>query len=194
MMGIAGEIVLPREAKPQPHPEIHKGGDCGACALGGALGMEVAEVYRRFDSEGLTHAGEMARCIRCASSYELADRIIQDSAEWPDALPWCKSFGRPAVLEYLAWFNYVRMAIDAGYYGLAQVNYDGSKIIGEYETNHWVLIRGARTDGAVTGKVMTGEVLVSCSAGRLNGWHEAREFLKHRGGYDLLFVRPNLTR
>src|SRR4051812_10886851 len=191
MMGMAGEIVLLREAKPQPHPEIHVGGDCGACALGGALGMEVQEVYKRFDSTGITHGGEMARCLRCASSYELADRIITASAEWPDEGPWRKSFGRPAELEYLAWFNYVRMAIDAGYYGIACVNYDGSQAIGEFETNHWVLIRGARTEGAVNGKVMTGEVLVSCSAGRLNGWHEAKQFLKHKGGYDLLFVRPN---
>lgn len=189
VIGAAGEVVLPRRSVLQPHPEIHKGGDCGACALAGALGISAAEVYARFDSQGITNKHEMARCLRCASSAGLADRVIDTHAEWP-AGHWASSFGHHAVLEYLSWFTHVRMAIDAGYYGVAMVNYDGARVIDEFETNHWVLICGARTEGAVSGKTITGEVLLSCSAGRLNGWFEARDVLKRLGAYDVLFVRP----
>jgi len=185
MIGAAGEIVLPRRAKHQPSPEVHKGGDCGACSLGGALGIEVSDCYSRFDSEGITHIGEMARCIRCAASCGLADRIIEEPAEWPSC-QYFRAFGSPAVNESLAWFNYVRMAIDSGYYGLAEVDFNAN---GGPETNHWILIAGARTDGAVTGKLLTGEVLTSCSV-RGEKWVEAREFLSKMGGYNALFVRP----
>lgn len=149
--------------------------------------MEAAAVYEAFSSKGITSHGEMARCIRCAAIYGKADRMIDTHAEWSSQQPF-RQFGSPSVLEYVPWFNYVRMAVDAGYYGLAEVDYDGS--VPQYETNHWVLICGARTGGVVTGEIIGGEILVSCSAGRLNGWHDAREFLKSRGGYDLLFVRP----
>jgi hypothetical protein len=185
-MGAAGELVLPRRAKQQPSPMIVSGGDCGACALGGAINLDVPELYERFGSKGLTNRHEMARCLRCASSYGLADRIIDEPAEWP-SYRYMHSFGSPAVHEALCWFNYVRMAIDAGYYGVAMVDWDAN---GGPETNHWVLISGARTKGSVNGEVMTGDVLVSCSV-RGERWVEAREMLRTMGGYDALFVRPS---
>lgn len=185
MIGEAGEIVLPRRSRPQPHPELRKGGDCGGCALGGALGLEVAEVYKAFDTEGITNGHEMARCLRCAAMYGHADRILDVHAEW-DYRTGCDAFGHPAYFQYLPWFNYIRMAIDAGYYGVAMVNYEGT---GEPETNHWILVCGARTEGTVSGKTITGEVLVSCSV-RGEKWYEARHFLKQMGGYDTLLVRP----
>jgi hypothetical protein len=185
VIGAAGELVLRRRARTQPAPEITKGGDCGACALGGALGLEVADVYARFGSKGITNRGEMARCLRCASSHGLADRVIDTPAEWPSNR-WMASFGWPAVHEYLCWFNQVRMAIDAGYYGLAMVDFDAK---GGPDTNHWVLVCGARTKGAISGETLTGDVLISCSP-RGARWVETREFLRTMGGYDVLFVRP----
>lgn len=190
MIGVAGETVLPRRVVPQPVPDLHPGGDCGACVLGGALGLGAAEVYSRLESKGITHKGEMQRLLRVAVWRGLADRMIETSAEFRgDSRHW-PAFGAPAFMESLAWFNYVRMAIDAGYYGLAMVDF---KRGGGPDTDHWVLICGARTEGAVSGKTITGEVLVSCSARSTAGrdeWVEARDFLRNRGGYDVLFVRP----
>jgi hypothetical protein len=111
--------------------------------------------------------------------------MIDVAAEWPEAR-YFHSFGSPAMQESIPWFNQVRMAIDAGYYGLAMVDFDGK---GGPETNHWVLICGARTDGAVLNKAITGQVLVSCSV-QGDNWYEARDFLTRKGGYDVLFVRP----
>lgn len=157
--------------------------------FGGALDLDVPQVYSCFASKGITNHGEMARCIRCASSYGHADRVIDEPAEWPGRR-YLRSFGFPAHHESLAWFQHVRMAIDAGYYGLAMVDFDAA--CGP-ETNHWVLLAGARTDTAKSGGVLTGEVFVSCSV-RGGYWIEARQFLKTMGGYDALFVRPRTSR
>jgi hypothetical protein len=185
MMGAPGELVLDRRALRQPQPEIHKGGDCGACSLGGALGIAVQEVYRLFTSDGITQTGEMARCLRCAAIEKLADRIIDEHAEWPYAR-YFRSFGHPSRFESLQWFNYVRMAVDAGYYGLAKIDFARN---GGPDTNHWVLICGARTLGIETDKTLTGDVLLSCSVTG-ESWVEAAQFLEKCGGYDILFVRP----
>lgn len=185
MMGAAGEVVLPCRAHKQPSPYICIGGDCGACSLGGVLGLAVPDLYSRWGSKGITNRTEMGRCLRCASSDGLASRMIDTPAQWPDAR-YLDSFGSPAVHEALPWFQYVRMAVDAGYYGVTEVDYDAH---GGPETNHWVLICGARTNGAENGKALTGEVLISCSV-KGERWIEAREFLRTMGGYAALFVRP----
>jgi hypothetical protein len=165
---------------------MNKGGDCGACALGGALGIEPAIVYSDFDSRGITNIWEMARCLRCSVSRGFADRILDSPVQiWNHPIA-VASFGRPAWVDYLPWFNYVRMAIDAGYYGIAQVDF---KEQGGPETDHWVLLCGARTKGAVVNEIITGDVLASCSV-KGERWYEAREFLKNMGGHDVLFVRP----
>lgn len=184
MIGSAGESILSRRSLPQPHPEIHRGGDCGACALSGALGVSVETVYKAFDSTGITNRHEMSRILRCTVP-EFADRIIDTPAEW-SVFTGCDSFGFPASFAFVAWFNYVRMAIDAGYYGLAMIDFAEN---GGPDTNHWVLICGARTKGAVVNELITGEIFASCSV-RGEKWYDARDFLKRLGGYDILFVRP----
>lgn len=187
MIGSAGKVTLSRRSHPQPSPHIHNGGDCGACALGGALGIPIADVYSRFDTQGISNAHEMGRCLRCSISEDLADRMIDQHAEWPTTRYW-RSFGSPSFQEHVSWFNHVRMAIDAGYYGLATVIFNPT-IGNGLDTDHWVLICGARSEGPVPDKLLTGDVLVSCSV-RGEHWHEARDFLKTMGGYDVLFVRP----
>lgn len=199
MIGAAGETVLPRRVQPQPTPDIVAGGDCGACVLGGALGIGVERVYDELKGgrESLQR-GEMARCMRVAVSRGLADRTIEDAARWFE--PHWQSFGQPGHLHALAWFNYVRMAIDAGYYGLALVDHarrGGTGAHPHFDVDHWVLIAGARVPVKPPdhqgGWLFRGEVLVSCSArssGMQDEWVDAREFLQHRGGYDILFVRP----
>jgi hypothetical protein len=89
-------------------------------------------------------------------------------------------------LYSIYWFNYVRLAIDAGYYGVAQVDFGGA---GGPDTNHWVLICGARTKGAIANEFITGDILASCSVTG-EKWYEAKDFLKRMGGCDVLFVRP----
>lgn len=186
MIGSAGTLILPRRAVTQPHPFIYKGGDCGACSLGGVLGISVPEVYKAFGSDGITHSGEMGRCLRCAVT-DYADRILDVPAKW-DVYTGCASFGQPAYFASVPWFNYIRMGIDAGYYGLATINYDGN---GRPETNHWIVICGARTKGAIVNELITGDILVSCSV-RGECWYDAREFLKNFGGYDTMLVRPKV--
>lgn len=152
--------------------------------------MTVEEVYKRFDTKGVTSHHEMSRLLRCAAGKE-ADRIVEDPAEWGRS--YLRAFGQPGWLHSLSWFNYVRMAIDAGYYGLCTVDF---KKQGGPDTDHWVLICGARTKGCVTGELITGEVLVSCSArssGMKDEWVDVRDFLRDRGGFDVLFVRPALA-
>jgi hypothetical protein len=92
------------------------------------------------------------------------------------------------------------MAVEAGYYGLAQVNHAG-RGQDELETDHWVLVCGARTwttwedvpsvPGARRGTIHR-ELLVSCSASAPEGrWERAEDFLKHRGGFNLILARPS---
>lgn len=195
MLGASGEVVLPRRVVPQPTPFVVTLGDCGACVLGGALGISIERVYDELKGKRETiERGEMQRLLRVASSRGLAGRLIEHSAEWPDGgfhpmRPW----GRAAHYEHLAWFSYVRMAIDAGYYGIAQVDFQRNGGQPHGGPNHWVMICGARHTAPGNGEKYTGHVLVSCSArstGGVDEWVEAREFLQHRGGYNLLFVRP----
>jgi len=192
MIGAAGELVLPRRVIPQPTPEVSGGGDCGACVFGGIFGMTVPEVYEFKGDVCCIGIGEMQRMLRVAAIYKKADRFIEDPARWAGHTTY-EAFGRPGHLDYLSWFNYVRMAIDAGYYGLAQVDFARTGGRAKGGTDHWVMICGARTEGTVIDKKLTGEVLVSCSArstGVKDEWVEAQDFLKNRGGYNILFARP----
>lgn len=165
--------------------------------MAGIFDIAVEDAYDRIKGErkSITGSWEMARCLRVASMLGLADRIIVESAQWPNTHGKVYgAFGRPAHLEYLPWFMYVRAMIDAGYYGIAEVDHGCS---GGIETDHWVMICGARTEGAVSGKTLTGDVLVSCSArssGMRDEWVEACDFLTKRGGYNILFARPAGTR
>jgi hypothetical protein len=86
------------------------------------------------------------------------------------------------------------MAIDAGYYGLTTVNFAKAG----QAPDHFVLLAGVRKwleereDGSGT---YHPEVLVSCSARSTPAleWVSASEFLKQRGGFNLLLARPANT-
>lgn len=201
------EIVLPRRVKLQPTPEIVGGGDCGACVYGGLFDLPLERVYDEIREE--RHSidfWEMGRMLRVAESKGLADRILDEPVEIPQRLVGggLDVFGKPAYLAAHAWHRYVQMAVDAGYYGLCQVDYDRKGLDGN-GSNHWVLICGARIGvkwtyedrGGTLGVVGSGkyimDVLVSCSARATGGrdeWVDAADFLKYRGGYNILFARP----
>lgn len=195
------EIVLPRRVVPQPTPGIVGGGDCGACVLAGLLGVSVEHVYDEMRGKRESvHFGEMSRILRVATLTGLADGAIDEPAFW---LPFnggsgLYSFGIQGRDCAMAWFNYLRMGLQAGYYAIGHVDFgrDVASSRGR-ETNHWVAIVGARfswqPNPHVAGaKQGVEEVLVSCSArsSPAEEWVERNTFLRERGGLDLLFVRP----
>lgn len=186
------ETVLPRRAVPQPHPMINARGDCAACCLAGVLGW--SDIRRVYDE---IQGGEVRApswpCVRTnlwtAYSKDLVDRIIDTVPIWPE-IPAQMHRGMPATASALEWFAYVRMAVEAGYYGLAEIAFSRSSTD---PTDHEVLICGARerreprSEGC---SVVIQEILVSCSASSPDGrWVAVREFLRW-GGYNVLLVRP----
>lgn len=198
MDGAPGERILQRRVIRQPSLGIVPGGDCGACVLGGALGISVERVYDELQEKrhSISH-GEMSRLLRVACMHDLADRCIDEPAEWRSSYTRLHgAFGHGAHLEAMPWFAYVRMAIEAGYYGIAQVDFARNAGEAKGGPDHWVLICGARYVSIPPAKVPGAyhtehKILVSCSAGNVDGeWVEAWDFLRHRGGYNLLFVRP----
>jgi len=200
------EVVLPRRVKTQPTPNIHPGGDCGACVFGGIFDIPVERAYDEFKGKrDSIDFWEMSRMLRVAESHGIADRIIDRPVDFPplNMGGGFTPFGMPGWFQAGEWHSHVQMAIDAGYYGLAQVDYSRKGLDGS-GTDHWVAIVGARTGVKWTyeeregmGRVGSGEtiidVLVSCSARPSAGkdeWVNATEFLRYRGGYNMLFARP----
>lgn len=202
------EVVLPRRVKPQPTPDIVNGGDCGACVYGGLFDMPIERVYDEYREKRTSiDFWEMARMLRVAESQGLADRIIDQPIRPTSGHGFTggfAAFGSPAFMASHEWHRVVQMAIDAGYYGVCEVDYDRKGIDGT-GTNHWVLICGSRIGikwtykdhGGTLGVVGSGEcimdVLVSCSARATGGrdeWVNATEFLRYRGGFNMLFARP----
>jgi len=193
------ETVLTRRVTPQPSPEVHKGGDCGACVLSGLLGKSVPDVYVLFQ-EGKCdsfHWHKMREALWTARSMGLVDRIVTDVPMWPGTIPeMVASWGMHSGFQCLAWFAYVQMALDAGYYGLAMVDIHKKGAHGG-GTNHWVMVCGARTrrepSEAVPGAAsIVQEVLVSCSSRTTpdEEWVEVDRFLIERGGFNLHLARP----
>lgn len=198
------EKTLPRRVICQPVPYIQGGGDCGACVLGGAVGLgTVGEVYETYldGKVGSFHWATMRDALYTAESRGILDRVIADVPVWPWRIhePFCE-WGFHAGYMSLAWFRYVSMAIDAGYYGLAMVDIHKKGPFGG-GTNHWVMICGARIrrspieadkpEDAVNWRY-DDEVLVSCSSTRTpdEEWVDAGKFLNERGGFNLLLARP----
>lgn len=184
-------VVLPRRVVPQPRPFLVEGGDCGACVLAGALGLTVPEVYARtveawWGKRQSLNEDVVARAVTEAARDGVADRAVTRPAHWTVEDRWA-TWGACASRQWQPWAEYLRMAFDAGYYGLACVSMDGlgSNAAGP---DHWVLLCGWRPgqDGTVLD-----EVLVSCSARHPEGrWIRARDFLARQGGFNALLVRP----
>lgn len=186
---MSDEVVLPRRAVPQPRPAVCAGGDCGACCLGGLLGLPIPAVYHRLrkDAEAFTFH-DMRQALWSAGG--MLDRIVEETpiwvpCRWPRA-PW----GIPGPDLVPHWFGYLRMAVDAGYYGLAEVHHAG----GGYpeETDHWVLLCGAReVEPPPGGGAILQQVLVSCPASSPEGrWVDAGDLLLKHGAYSALLARP----
>jgi hypothetical protein len=188
------ETVLPRRAVRQPRPMLNPRGDCAACCLAGVLGWsDVGRVYAEIQGEVRAPSWEITRRnLWTAYSRGLVDRIIDTVPIWPEYASQMQR-GMPAVASASEWFGYVRMAVEAGYYGLAEIAFSKSPTD---PTDHEVLICGAREIRVPAGdgcSVRRDEILVSCSASHPDGqWVDVREFLRW-GGYNVLLVRPVRT-
>jgi hypothetical protein len=195
-------VVLPRRVVRQPTPGIVPGGDCGACVLAGLLGLpdvRAAYDYKDPGDQQLTPfaRGEMYSALHTALAQERVDRIV---SAVPLFLPYAgadgMAFGAPGHMASLDWFYYMRMAFDAGYYGLAEVSHkrEGVQVA---ETDHWVLLCGYREfsrphetlEGAST---IEEQILVSNSAksAEPETWVEKSVLLRDWGGYNALLARP----
>ena len=195
------QIALERRALPQPTPHVVPDGDCGACCLAGALGVSIEMAYslaaadehaRRY---GLSWPN-MRQALCNAKARGLIDRLIDDVPIWP---VWAgtATWGAPSWEMAYQWFGYVRMAIDAGYYGFAAVDHarGGPLVSGD----HFVIICGAREKevhhpAPRNATEIVPEILVSCSSASTSAeeWVEVESFLTRRGGYNVLLARPRI--
>lgn len=184
------ELVLPLRVRPQPVPHLNAGGDCGPCVLAGLLGWSVPDVYARLREEKVGEIGyhDMLRLLR--AHPELFDRLVEPPMGWSVYEVW-RAWGQAAHFQASDWFRYVRMGMEAGYYGIANVAFrkDGPNGPG---ADHWVLLCGTRERRPAAGESgrIWQEVLVSCSAKSSpdEEWVDAHDFLRERGGFNLFLV------
>lgn len=193
------EVVLSHRVHRQPSPALHPGGDCGACVLGGLLGLDPAETYTRYGEKHIPDTitwWAMRDALYLAQSDQRLDRIVTQTPCWPwECTPGIMAFGPLSTMQSQAWWSYLRMALDAGYYGLTHVDHSrrGSHGPGP---NHWVMLCGMRVNepeippGAVGVRIRQ-EVLVSCSASNPEGeWVDLHDLLRERGAWEMYLARP----
>lgn len=197
------ETVLPRRVQRQPLPFLHPGGDCGACCLAGILDVPVPQAYDLAfhdpaDRVSVGSGPGMRAALDRLEREGLLDRVQTDVPYWhePDSFAW---FGACGWQSSDAWFRYIRMALDAGYYAIAPVTHGHDGPVADVD--HVVLIVGARfrwmpNPHVPGGGSMVGaeEILVSDSSTTPPSvpelWIAAREFLMRWGGYSVYLARP----
>lgn len=182
------EEILPRRSLRQPLPHVVPGGDCGACVLAGIFQRDLGYAYGTLNNSitGAIAHPEMAACIERARWEGIADRTVTAVPQWP-VPSILQAWGNPSWQQSHEWFYYLRMAIDAGYYGVASIDFHHSGPFGT-GPDHWVLLCGVRERRV--GFVIEHEVLVSCCVSHTERWVSAYEFLRHWGGFNVLLVRP----
>ena len=190
-------VALPRRVAPQPTPEIHPGGDCGACVLAGLLGISLEEVYGQLQERkdgapprSFEHYSMIEALRRAHFDFRKVDRYITEMPSWtPQYSAAMQAWGRPSWMQSGAWFDYLTMALEAGFYAIAMVDAEKRGPLGG-GTNHWILLCGTRLHWQEGSGAY--EVLVSCSSRKTpdEEWVEAGPFLQERGGFGLLLARP----
>lgn len=190
------EVILPRSALPQPKPNIVLHGDCGACVLGGLANITHMVAYLTAHAVPCAFSfDDMAQALASLQDERLLDRVVEDSPCWIQPLHQAHcGFGFTSLSQAPMWYDYVRLALDAGYYGLCTISYDpvATKPSDTYfSTNHWVLIKGCRFRWVPMdlGRRGVEEILVSCS-NKGDYWIAVREFARLHGGMNILLARP----
>lgn len=193
MSGSLIEVVLDRRCILQPKPAFHVSGDSGACVLASILGSDPQDIYDQFiGSVRPLSRDDVIYVLQKADTDNLIDRLVTATPHW--ALPEFRlSYGYTSWQLSDEWFDYVRMALDAGYYGLAELNdrhrgprNGGSSwamFVGIRETRKPPSRRGARFEQVKR------EVLVSTP--KFDKWIDVSPLLKYQGGYNVILVRPS---
>jgi len=201
------EVVLPRRVRQQRDnlPALWKEGDCGACVLAGVLDLPDLKAAYELTDEGkiepFSHT-RLYRALHAADRKGLVDRLITEVPSW-SVYQVHQTWGSPAWLQNLDWFYWLRMGIDAGYYGLASVDADHRGPL-KGRVNHIVLIVGTREEiehktmkSSVDGNFInysshTPQVLISCSSTKSvdEEWVNVRDYLMWWGGFNIQLVRP----
>jgi hypothetical protein len=154
----------------------------------------VEQTYERFLGKISAFSWfDRRTAIRNAVWEGLAEHCIDEFPEWPlNRYELQSEFGLTAWHQGTSYWNYLRMALAGGYYGIAEVNYE--KQGPDQPSNHAVLICGAREHKPEGGHHRY-ELLISCSARSSpdEEWVEVHEFLKRRGGFNVLLVKPKET-
>lgn len=195
-------LLLPRRVVHQPTPEVHPGGDCGACVLAGLLGMSVPDVYDKiqrpmttgwqgpasFSRKGIVNGLEYAR------QEGLVEDVLSETPRWHQKWDEWSEWGDPGWVQSGPWRSYVRLGMQAGYYAVANVRFDKDGPL-KGNSDHWVLLCGARTRWrAFDGERCVGDhqFLVSCSARSTpdEEWVEPLDFLRQRGGFNVVLIKP----
>lgn len=200
------EIILPRRVPRQPLPFIVDGGDCGACVISGALGLAIADIYNRVDEAciqkfGQPHSisyGRMRQFLQCNEGRLFAEAILDPPIWLARTGGWDMLFGLPGHMQSMSWLPYVRMALRAGFYGIAGVDTMKAGPTG-HGSNHWVMVCGYRqrweervgNDGD-TWRAGHDEILISNSATSqpAEEWVDVGDFLRNWGGFNCFLVRP----
>jgi hypothetical protein len=187
-------VVLPRRVVAQPKPAIVKGGDCGACVIGGLLGVSVKEVYalRTREPKAFSHY-DMYHALKDAMGRGALDRFISDAPTWvgPSSK---RCFGDASWENALKWFDWVRMGLDGGYYGIMNYNFKGCGP--GSDPDHVVLVVGARRVRVELKNAafrLDNQLLISCSSTVTEPefWIDVRKLLMVHGGYNLFLARPS---
>jgi hypothetical protein len=155
--------------------------------LAGLFGRTVREVYdrhvvARYRQLQSLHWDSMREALRVEAAAAVLDPPL-----WPVEAAH-RTFGLDGMNQYGKWQRYMRMAVEAGYYGVVCIDMDG-RGSACYGGNHWALVCGWRPDPA--GGTALDEVLLSCSARHPEGrWVRTRDLLHERGGLNVLLARP----
>lgn len=200
------EVILKRRVKPQSHPPIIEGGDCGACAIAGILNITLEKAYENQDDRW--RMGDKKKAVAFSwpnMSYtlnnfgwgdnDLIDAVIDETPMWPSEHHQSVAlWGWTSWSMNLSWCAYIRMALQAGYYGFCSVAHDKSGPM--HQGDHWVVICGIRekeedVPNFPKAKHIATELLVSCSSRHPDGaWINSGEFLTKWGGFNVILVKP----
>lgn len=189
------EFILPNRVIPQPKPHIVKIGDCGACVAGGILGVSISEAYDRLmwhrSIDEPKTFGWHGMVSVLAGSPEI-EHVFSRVPIW-GVDDWNAPTGPSGLQNWMTWADYIRMALNGGYYAVAQVDADEQGIQDDcywLETNHWQMICGIRY---TTSGSLKRELLVSCSSSSTpdEEWVSAKKFLAKRGGYNVILAKPS---
>lgn len=185
-------LTLTLRPLPQPEPATVTGGDCAACVLAGLSNRPLADIYElarpNLPPDGLNWSETVAALQRLTERGHI-DRAITAVPNWPvePALSYWGASGYPAFVE---WYSYVRLGLEAGYYGVIFTHIAPSAQANEI--NHVELICGARerpVDDA-DGSYSAVEVLVACPKRHNERWLSALELLRLHGGWNVILVKP----